>query len=275
MADVGSEPVRQLHHPRDGVLLAVVDRDVRAELHRLLEPRRVEVDRDNAARRMELRGHDRRQPDRAGPDDRDRVARFDASVEHADLGRGREDVGEEQHLLVRELVRHLVDGGVGERDAGELGLQPVDQVTEDPASAAGAEPVAAFLAEPAPAARRDAGDEHAVSRLQRRDGAAGLHNSPHGLVAEDRARQHLRHVSLEDVEVGATDRRRVNPHDRIGRVLDCRVGHILPGPLPRPVVHERFHLAPPFSPSLAARRGDGIGGGAESACGLFGTAGRG
>ena len=76
--DVGAEPVGELHHPRDRVLLAVVDRDVRAELERLLEPRRVEVDRDDPARRVELRRHDRREPDRAGADDRDRVARLDA-----------------------------------------------------------------------------------------------------------------------------------------------------------------------------------------------------
>ena len=53
-------------------------------------------------------------------------------------------------------------------------LLVTDQMAEDPASAARAEPVAALLAEPAAAARRDAGDEHAVSRLERRHGTADL-----------------------------------------------------------------------------------------------------
>ena len=60
------------------------------------------------------------------------------AVQHADLEGGREDVGEEQHLLVGELVRNLVHRGVGERDARVLGLQAVDQVSEDPAAAADA-----------------------------------------------------------------------------------------------------------------------------------------
>ena len=58
------------------------------------------------------------------------------AVQDADLVGRREDVGEEQHLLVGEPLRHLVDRGVGERHAGELGLEAVDQVAEDPAAAA-------------------------------------------------------------------------------------------------------------------------------------------
>ena len=127
--------------------------DVGAELERLLEPRVGEVDRDDPARRVQLRGHDRREPDRAGADDGDRVAGLDAPVQDADLVGRRQDVGEEQHLLVAQAVRHLVDGGVGERDACELGLEAVDQVAEDPAAAAAAEAVVALLAEAAAPAR--------------------------------------------------------------------------------------------------------------------------
>ena len=96
MATSTPQPVRQLHHACDGILAAVVDRQVGAELERLLEPRVGEVDRDDVARREELRRHDRREPDRAGTDDRDRVTGLHAAVQHADLECGREDVGEEQ-----------------------------------------------------------------------------------------------------------------------------------------------------------------------------------
>ena len=105
------------------------------------------------AGRVELRRHHCGEADRPRADDRDGVARLDAAVEHADLVRRRQDVGEEEHLLVRQILRHLVDGGVRERDARVLGLEPVDQVAEDPAASAGAEAVVALLAEAAAAAR--------------------------------------------------------------------------------------------------------------------------
>jgi hypothetical protein len=240
---VGAEAIRQVHHLRHRVVAAVVDRHVGAELQRLLESRRVEVDGDDPSGRVELGGHDRREPDGAGADHGDRVTGLDPAGEHADLvGRG-EDVGEEEHLLVREPVRHLVDGCVGERDAGVLRLQAVDQVAEDPAPAAGAEAVPALLAEAAATARRDARDEDPVAGLDVRDGRADLDDRPDRLVAEDRPRHDLGHVSLEDVEISATDRRRVDADDGVGRLDDRRVRHGLPGPLARPAVDERFHDA--------------------------------
>ena len=64
-------------------------------------------------------------------------------VRPADLERSRKDVGEEQHLLVGERFRNLVDRGVCERDPRAVGLQTVDQMSEDPTAAARAEPVTA------------------------------------------------------------------------------------------------------------------------------------
>ena len=72
--------------------------------------------------------------------------------EHADLVGRRQDVGEEEHLLVAQPLRHLVDRRVRERHPCVLGLKPVDQVAEDPAAAAGAEAVVALLAEAAASA---------------------------------------------------------------------------------------------------------------------------
>ena len=89
--------------PGDTVAIvgAVVDHDVRPELERLLEAARGQVDRDDPPGRVELRRHDRREADRACTDDREGVARLDAGVQHAALVRRRQDVREEQHLLVR------------------------------------------------------------------------------------------------------------------------------------------------------------------------------
>ena len=217
-----------------------------------------------------LRGHDRGEPDRARADDRDGVARLDAAVENADLVRGRQDVGEEEHLLVAQVVRHLVDGRVGERHPGELGLQAVDQMAEDPAPAAAAEAVVASLQK----RQRPHDVMHETStRSPAHDGCdrgADLDDRADGLVAEDRARLHLGHVALEDVQVRAADRGRVDADDRVRRLEDGRVGNGFPRPLSRAVIHECFHFDLRVSClGGSPRRSRGfIGGHAQPSCGL-------
>ena len=124
-------------------LLIVMSAPNRSALSSRLSARSIATIRPG---RVEPRGEDRRQPDRPGADDRDGVAGRDHAVEHADLEGGRKDVGEEQHLLVAQLVGDLVDRVVGERHACVLGLQAVDQVAEDPAAATEALAVASLLA---------------------------------------------------------------------------------------------------------------------------------
>ena len=191
--------------------------------------------------REQLGRHDRGQTDGAGTDDRHGVAGLDAAVEDAALERGREDVGEKEHLLVRQLVRHLVDGRVCERHARVLGLKAVDQVAEDPATSARAESVTSLLAEAAAPARRDARDEDTVALHERRDRAADGDDGTDRLVAEDRPRLHLGHIALEDVQIGPADGGRVDPDDRVCRIDDGGVGNVLPGSLSRPVVDEGLH----------------------------------
>src|SRR5207253_131608 len=132
------------------------------------------------------------------------------------------------------------------------------------AASAGAEAVARLLAEPAPAARRDARDEHAVADGEGADAAPGLDDGPDGLVAENRARPHLGDVALEDVEVGPADRRGVDADDRVRRLPDRRVGRLLPGLLARAVVDERLHVATSSSSRSRAS-------GAEPAAGTAST----
>jgi hypothetical protein len=239
--DVDSETTSQLEHRSNGVVPAVVDHDVGAELPRLLEACVGEVDRDDLRRRVELRRHDRREPDRTGTNDGNRVARVDLAVEDPHfVGRG-QDVREEQNLLVGQPIRNLVDRRVGERHPCVLGLQTVDQVPEDPSAATCAEPVMALLAEAAAAARRDARDEDTIALHERRDRGTCLHNRADGLVSEDRSRLHLGHVPFEDVEIGPTDGRRIDPHDRIGRREQRGIGCRLPVLSAGTVIDERFH----------------------------------
>src|SRR4029077_1651885 len=62
-----------------------------------------------------------------------------------------------------------------------------------------------------------------------------------GLVTEDRARLDLGDVALEDVEVCAADRGRVDADDCVGWILNGRVGLLFPSAKPRPVVDECLH----------------------------------
>src|SRR5439155_13211505 len=121
------------------------------------------------------------------------------------------------------------------------GLQAVDRVAEDPTAAASAETVMALLAEAAAPARGDARDEHAVPRRDGRHGRADLDYRPHSLVTEDRSGLHLGDVALEDVQIRPADRRGVDPHDRVRRILNQRVRDDIPRPLAGPVIDESFH----------------------------------
>jgi hypothetical protein len=126
----------------------------RAELAGVLQARGLEVDGDDPAGAHERSGHDRGQADGARADDGDGVARLHPAVEHADLVARGQDVGEEEHLLVRDALGQLVHRGLGERHPRVLGLHAVDEVAEDPADAArglavGRDPALAVGAAPA------------------------------------------------------------------------------------------------------------------------------
>ena len=96
-------------------------------------------------------------------------------------------------------------------------------MAEDPATATGALAVVAFLAESAAATRGDARDQDVVSNLKVGDGRARLDDGADGLVAEDGTGLNRRDVALEDVEVAAADRRKIDLDDRVSRELNRRV----------------------------------------------------
>lgn len=70
---------------------------------------------------------------------------------------------------------------------------------------------------------------------------AGLADDAHALVAQDPAVRHLRHVALQDVQVGAADGRGGDLDDRVGGLANPRPRPLLPGPAAGPVVHQRLH----------------------------------
>jgi hypothetical protein len=120
--------------------------------------------------------------------------------------------------------RQPVEPVVGERDAGVLGLDAVDQVSENPAAAAEALAVHAAPAVRAAAAGRDAGDQHAVPLLDVADRRAGGDHGADRLVAQRAPVVDSRDVALEDVQIGAADGRRVDLDDGVGGLLHAGIG---------------------------------------------------
>ena len=147
----------------------------------------VEIDHDDLGRRVELRGEQRREPDRPRADDRHGASRLDLAVEHAALEAGRQDVAQHHQRLFVGAVGNGIEARVRVGDADELGLRAVDLVAEDPAAgrAVRVHQLAAIVAF---AAGADAGDQHPVSRLERRDGRPDLLDDADALVAQDAAR---------------------------------------------------------------------------------------
>jgi hypothetical protein len=125
-----------------------------------------------------------------------------------------------------------------------LGLRAVDEVAEDPATSTKALPVAANSAVPAPPARGDARHQHPVAGRDRADRSPDLFDSAYGLVAEDAPVGNLRHVALEDVQVGAADGHRVDPDDRVLGIAQGWLGDVAPRVAAGAMVGERFHDLP-------------------------------
>ena len=188
----------------------------------------VEIDHDDLGRRVELRREQRGEPDRSRADDRHRAPRLNLAVEHAALEAGRQDVAEHHQRLFVGAIGNGIEARIRIGNADELGLGAVDLVAEDPA-AGGAVRVHQLPAIVAFAAGGDAGDQDAVSRLERGDGRPDLVDDADALMAENAARLTGRDVALEDVQVGAANRRFRHLDDRVGRRRDFRVLGALAG----------------------------------------------
>jgi hypothetical protein len=68
-------------------------------------------------------------------------------------------------------------------------------------------------------------DHHAVADLQVGYGRPDLFDNAHRLVAEDVATVEERTENLVEVQVGAADRSRGNPHNCVRRLEDDRIGY--------------------------------------------------
>jgi hypothetical protein len=149
-----------------------------------------------------------------------------------------------------------------ERNPGIFSLGAVDQVTEDPSNAAGGLAMArhrplAVAAAPTGGNRRH---EHPVTFSEAAHRRPCRHYRAHGLVAKDPAIHHSRYIPLENVQVSAADRSRINPDDNVGGLGRAWVRDRVPGLSAGPVVHQRLQASLPnrdcqrpgcFDPTLA------------------------
>src|SRR5919199_2391743 len=266
---VGAAAAREDLELLDDVrVLAEVDRVGGARaVERHLEPVVVLVDGDDALRAEHHGAGDGELPDRPGAEDGDHLPALDLAELGAHVAR-REDVREEQHLLVREVVLDLDRADVGERDARVLGLAAgvsagQVRVAEDPGRPVaedllGHAPVGVAVlaggvelvpARPAVAAGDRERHDDAVADLEVPHPTADLDDLAHELVAEDVPLPHRRDVAVVEMQVRPADGGRADLHDRVAVVEDLRVGDVLDLDRVAAGPHVGAHQTPAFSSS--------------------------
>jgi len=179
-----------------------------------------------------------------GPPHGDGVALLDVGIFRAHPARG-QDVGQEQHLVILEMignddrpdvgVRHPdifgLPAGVtaGEMRVSERGAHRVSH--QEPrgvhrlcgvAVVAGAELL--LLAEEAIATADGERNDDPLTFLQRTF-RSDFHNLAHEFVAEDVARPKRRDIAVVQVKVRTADRGRGDAQDGVSRVDDFGIGH--------------------------------------------------
>ena len=190
--------------------------------------------------------------DRAEAEDGDAAALGDRGVLDR-LPRGGQDVGEVDEALVGRALGDLDRAVVGLRDAQQLGLAAGDLAVElGVAEQRGAlallavlgrlalrlQPLVAHPAVPAGDVERD---HHAVARGDVLHVRADGLDDAHRLVAEDVALVDERAEHLVEMQVRAADARAGDADDRVGRLLDGGVRHVVDPDVPLAVVGDCLH----------------------------------
>jgi len=186
---------------------------------------------------------DRELCDRAAAEYGDGLAALDFAVLRRHIA-GRENVGQEQHLLVREALRHLHRADIGKRHAqifcltGQEAAQQV-RITEQARRRVTPEPgrgrcvrvgtlatrVEAALAEEALAAGDRERHDDTVALLLPGYIFADLEHLAYRLVADHVAALHCGDDAVVEMQIRAADRACRDLDDRVARLLDLRIGH--------------------------------------------------
>ena len=89
----------------------------------------------------------------------------------------------------------------------------------------------------------DAGDEHEISWLEGTDVRADCLDHAQALVSENAAREDAGHVTLQDMEVRAANRRGRDSNDCVAALTNSRLGLCFPRSLAGTVVDQSLHDA--------------------------------
>ena len=121
-------------------------------------------------------------------------------------------------------------------------------MSKDPADTAGsfvgeAVGVQTLMTVGAGAAGADAGQNHPIADRDGADGRSDLDDRSDPLVTEDAAGLHRGYVSLEYVEVRATDRGGIHAYHHVSRLLDRSVRYLFPCLVAWAVVNQCSHWA--------------------------------
>ena len=222
----------------DHALLVEVDRDG-ATGFRHFQALRQMIDGDHLLGTKEDGAADRHLTDGTAAPDRYRVRRLDVALDSG-LPSGREDVTEEENLLVRDTIRHLDVRRIGKGNAEIFGLPAriaagQMRVAEQACGRVAEYLVGEILLAVAPLADREIaalalialaaddceGDNDPVADLELVLGLRpDLDDLPHHLVSHDVAGQHRRDEVVEQVQVRAADGAARHLDDGVARLLD-------------------------------------------------------
>ena len=233
--------VSSLSVSRTGELLVVDDVGRSRPLRRHPEPVGKPVDRDDPLGAEHPGAGDGELSDGSTSPHGHHVARLDVAHLRTHVA-GRQDVRQEQHLLVRHALGHLHRSDVRERHAGILRLaagvaaehvrvpeQPggrmPHQLLRHPRIRIGvlAEREQVSPAHGTGAAGDRKGNDHPIARLEVLDRAPGLDHLAHEFVAQDVALLHRGDEPVEQVQVRAADRGGGDPDDGVARVEDLGI----------------------------------------------------
>ena len=223
-----------------GILLARIDRPMRAHLPRHPQPAPVPIDHNQQTGRIQLRRHQGRQAHRPRPHNHHAAPRLHLPIQHPALQPRRQDIAQHDQRALGRPRRYVVQTGGRVRDAHVLGLAPVDRVSEHPAAGRAVRTHAAAAVD-AGGADGDAGDEDAVAGLEAADAGAEVLDDADAFVAEDGAGDAGGDVAFEDVHVGAADGCFFDLDDRVGGVFEGGARALFQSYLANAFVDECFH----------------------------------
>src|ERR1043166_927520 len=92
------------------------------------------------------------------------------------------------------------------------------------------------------AAADGGGHHHAIARPQIAHVLPDLLDHPDRLVPENRARLHPRERAADEVQIRTAYRARRDPDQRVARLLDLRLAHILNADITASISDDGFHL---------------------------------